>query len=143
MKVFIVFIGMLIINMSFMSYQGDLSRFVRCQIYMKALAEECAAGASLYYDEAAYSEGLMYFRNEECRKYIDYIIKESETEMPLPKNSILTYEVSFEDDTQEHESKDNIPSVTVVITAKTGDVFGLPFLKVTEVERASKYELQQ
>ncbi len=143
MKVFIVFLGMLIINMSFVSYQGDLGRFIRCQTYMKALAEECAAGASLYYDEAAYSEGLMYFRYEECQKFIDYIIKNSETEMPLPQNSALTYKVSFEDDIKGYESEDNIPSVTVVITAKTADMFGLPFLKVTEMERASKYELQQ
>ncbi|MEL7657016.1 MAG: hypothetical protein AAGU75_14045 [Bacillota bacterium] len=136
MKVFIVFCGLLIVNLSFLSYQGDMGRYVKCQNYLKAVAEESAAGAALYYDEPAYSEGEFRFRYEEGQKYIGYIIEESKTRMPLPKGTKITYEVEFQD-------KEMIPSVTVSITAVTEDLFHLPFLEVTKVKRTAKYELPQ
>jgi hypothetical protein len=137
MKVFIVFLGIFLINVSFLSYQGDMGRYVRCQAFLKAVAEECAAGAALYYDEAAYSEGQLRFYSDEGRKYIEYIIEESKKEMPLPVCSGITYEAVFQD-----EGVD-IPSVTVELTAETEDLFRLPFLEVTEIKRAAKYELPQ
>lgn len=151
--------GLLIINVSFLSYQGDLGHYVRCQAFLKAVAEESAAGAALYYDEEAYSSGKFQFNYDEGRNYIDYFIEESKKEMPLPPDSIITYEVSFQDDLLGYEdetgagmsdgsggedaSAEDIPSVTVGITAETGDLFRLPFLEVTEVKRTARYELPQ
>jgi hypothetical protein len=145
MKVFIVFMALLIINVSFLSYQGDLGRYVRCQAFLKAVAEECAAGASLYYDEDAYSDGQLRFKYEESRAYIEHILEKSTQEMPLPRDSELDYSVAFQDDHlgYEAESPEDIPSVTVELTAKTEDLFRLPFLAVTEVKRAARYELPQ
>ena len=156
MKIFIVFCGLLIVNLSFLSYQGDMGRYIQCQNYLKAAAEESAAGAALYYDETAYAEGEFHFRYEEGQKYIEYIIDESKTETPLLRDSKITYEVDFQDDftgSQEgtsdntkgdiHDSAENIPSVTVSITAVTEDMFHLPFLKVTKIKRTAKYELPQ
>ncbi len=137
MKVFIVFLGVFLINISFLSYQGDMGRYIRCQAFLKAVAEECAAGAALYYDEDAYSEGRMCFYRDEGRKYIEYIIEKSCKEMPLPAGSGIRYEALFQDEGVE------IPSVTVELTAKTEDLFRLPFLDVTEIKRESKYELPQ
>ena len=145
MKVFIVFLGLFIINVSFLSYQGDLGRYVRCQAFLKAVAEECAAGAALYYDEAAYSDGQLRFYYEEGRSYIEYLIEESKKEMPLPQDSVITYDVVFQDDYlgyEDAEGEDN-PSVTLEITAATRDLFRLPFLEVTEIKRAAMYELPQ
>lgn len=142
MKVFIVFIGLLLINVSFLSYQGDLGRYTRCQMFLKAVAEECAAGAALYYDEAAYAEGKFQFRYEDGRELIEYLMGESKREMPLPGYSLLTYEVLFQDDNLGYE-EGNTPSVTVEITAATEDMFRLPFLEVYEIKRAAKYELPQ
>lgn len=148
--------GLLIVNVSFLSYQGDLGRYVRCQTFLKAAAEECAAGAALYYDEEAYSAGRFQFRYEEGRKYIEYLIEESKGKTPLPRDSIVTYEVVFRDDLTGYDGEDgsgpdesgggeagNNPSVTVEITAVTGDLFRLPFLEATEIKRAAKYELPQ
>lgn len=148
MKVFIIFLGLFIINVSFLSYQGDMGRYVRSQAFLKALAEECASGASLYYDEDAYSGGQFQFQYEEGQKYIEYIIKESKNQMPLPAGSTISYEVKFEDDVLGYENGEaygalNNPSVRVVITAATEDLFRLPFLEVTRMERAAKYELPQ
>jgi hypothetical protein len=137
MKVFIVFIGIFLINISFLSYQGDMGRYVRCQAFLKAVAEECAAGAALYYDEEAYSEGQLRFYSEEGRKYIEYILEESKKEMPLPPGSVIEYEAAFQDEGAE------IPSVTVELTAVTEDLFRLPFLEITEIKRAARYELPQ
>ncbi|HWQ78296.1 MAG TPA: hypothetical protein VN381_05745 [Anaerovoracaceae bacterium] len=160
MKVFIVFMGLLIINVSFLSYQGDLGRYVRCQAFLKATAEECAAGAALYYDEAAYSDGQFRFNYAEGQEFIKYFLAESKEEMPLPRDSAIAFEVTFRDDYLGYEGGDeseggsgdedgagqdggNIPSVTVELTAVTGDLFRLPFLEVTEITRAAKYELPQ
>lgn len=156
MKVFIVFLGLLIINLSFLSYQGDMGRYVRCQTFLKAVAEECAAGAALYYDEAAYSDGQMRFYYEEGRKYIEYIVEESRKEMPLSRNTKITYDVVFQDDWLGYEGENgtgttreedgeghHIPSVTVELTAETEDMFRLPFLEVMKIKRAAKYELPQ
>jgi hypothetical protein len=131
-----------------------MGRYVRCQAFLKAVAEECAAGAALYYDEAAYSDGKMQFYYEEGRKYIEYIVVESEKESPLPGGSDITYEVEFQDDYLGYEGEpgshgggaavtEGIPSVTVELTAETEDLFRLPFLAVTEIKRAAKYELPQ
>lgn len=137
MKVFIVFLGIFLINVSFLSYQGDLGRYVRCQAFLKAVAEECASGAALYYDEEAYSEGQLRFYADEGREYIEYILEESKNKMPLPPGSVIRYEAVFQDEGAE------IPSVTVELTAVTEDLFRLPFLEVKEIRRAAKYELPQ
>jgi hypothetical protein len=158
MKIFIVFCGLLIINISFLSYQGDMGRYVHSQTFLKAVAEECAAGAALYYDEAAYSDGQFRFNYEEGKKYIEYIIEDARERMPLPENSRITYRVSFQDDnlgyddksleldqgnTGGYKGKQDVPSVTVEISARTEDLFHLPFLRVTNLERKAKYELPQ
>ena len=154
MKVFIVFLGLLIINVSFLSYQGDMGRYVRCQAFLKAVAEECAAGAALYYDEDAYADGKMRFYYEDGRKCIEYIVAESEKKSPLPGGSDIAYKVEFQDDYLGYGGEpgspgggaagtEGIPSVTVELTAETDDLFRLPFLAVTEIKRAAKYELPQ
>lgn len=158
MKVFIVFFALLIINISFLTYQGDMGRYVRCQAFLKAVAEECAAGAALYYDEDAYSDGRFCFRQEEGLRYIEFILQESGKQMPLPHGSTIAYEVLFQDDAvgyqddrgsgpsgggPDGELGSSNPSVTVELKAATGDLFRLPFLKVTEIKRRAKYELPQ
>ena len=138
MKVFIVFLGLLIINLSFLSYHEDMSRYIQAQTFLKALAEECAAGASLYYDEEKYSEGKMIFLYDECRKYTEATIEESKSRMPFSKDSGFQYQISYEDDL--HGSGE-IPAVIVEIKVNTEDLFRLPFLEWTEITRKAKYEL--
>jgi len=156
MKVFIVFLGLCIINVSFLTYQGDMGRYARCQTYLKAVAEECAAGAALYYEEEEYSGGRFQFDYEEGGKYIEYIIDQTEAASPLPDGSVLSYQVDFRDDVcgydegsisvypnDKNEDHDGTPSVTVEITASTPDLFHLSFLTVKEIKRAARYELPQ
>lgn len=62
--------------------------------------------------------------------------------MPLPSDSNISYEVKYEDDFRGYENQE-IPSVTVSLTADTEDIFKLPFIEVKEVKRTAKYELPQ
>lgn len=98
MKVFIVFIALLIVNMTFITYQGDLNRYVRLQTFMKAVAEEAAAGAALYYDEVAYSNGSMVINREEGEKYIEYLLTRAEQTLDLKEGESLTAEMEVMDD---------------------------------------------
>jgi hypothetical protein len=65
MKSLIVFMGMLLVCAAFVFYQNDMGRYMRAQTALKALAEECAAGAALYFDEEAYAEGRMIFNEDD------------------------------------------------------------------------------
>ncbi|MDF2654545.1 MAG: hypothetical protein K0R19_1019 [Bacillota bacterium] len=148
MKVFIVFMAVFVINVSFLSYHGDIGRYVQSRNFLKATAEECAAGAALYYDCDAYGIGEFRFSYEEGRRYIDYILENGMTSAPLPKGSSISYEVIFQDDHLGYDDEpehggSKVPSVTVTLTARTNDLFALPFLEVTEITRAARYELPQ
>lgn len=150
MKVFIVFLGLLLVNISFLTYQSDMERYVQAQIFLKALAEECAAGAALYYDPKEYSEGKFVFNYDEGRKYAEYLTEIAKAQMPLPQKSELTFQLSFQDDGLGYQDKDGsarsdhgIPAVTAEVTVHTQDLFRLPFLEIEQVTRKSKYELPE
>lgn len=142
MKILLIFTAILVINMSFIVYQGDMNKYMQAQTYLKITAEECAAGAALYFDEEYFSQGKMVFNYDEGEKYIKYLIEQEESRMPFPKGSKMTYSLGFEDDLQGFE-KEPIPAVTVRLKVETEDLFRLPFLTVTSVERGTKYELPE
>ncbi len=138
MKVFLVFIALFMINLTFVVYESDLGRYILMQRTVKAAAEECAAGASLFYDAEEYSEGRYVFLYEESIKHVEYLLSEMQKKHKLYEN--LSYDIAFEDDLQGYESK-QIPSVLVGLTVTTPDLFRLPFFTVTNIQRISKYEL--
>ncbi|HAF60316.1 MAG TPA: hypothetical protein PLD22_06905 [Bacillota bacterium] len=141
MKVFIVFIALLIVNMTFITYQGDLNRYVRLQTFMKAVAEEAAAGAALYYDEVAYSNGSMVINREEGEKYIEYLLTRAEQTLDLKEGESLTAEMEVMDDGSGAAEQGVSPSVTVTLRLTVADLFRLPFLSREQVVRSAKYEL--
>ncbi len=138
MKIFLVFLALLTINVTFVVYESDLGRYILMQRTLKAMAEECAAGASLYYDVEEYSTGRYVFQYEESIEYVEYVLNQMQGDAILLKN--LSYEIAFEDDLQGYE-REPIPSVLVGLTLNTKDLFRLPFFTVTEIKRISKYEL--
>ncbi|NLP29845.1 MAG: hypothetical protein GX363_01800 [Clostridiales bacterium] len=138
MKVFIVFIGLLILNVTFITYQGDLNRYVQLQNYLKAVAEECASGASLYYDEEAYSEGLMVINRVEAIKYVEDRVGRAFDSLNLEEKESLSYDIEIIDDSSGESLS---PYVIVTLRLNTNDLFRLSFLKVNRVVRSAKYEL--
>ncbi len=151
MKVFIVFIGLLVLFASAMSYQSDLGRYIVLQNDLKALAEESAAGAALYFDELAYAEGELCFNQEEGGQYVDYLVIQFMKEKSIDDGK-LSYEICFQDDLAGYSEpawegvsgyKAGIPSVTIRFTYVADDFFRLPFLEVRSVTRMACYELPQ
>ena len=141
MKIFIVFLGMMLVSITFIAFQGDMAQYLRLQMAMKAAAEEAAAGAALYYDEEAYSRGLMVIKEEEARKYTDYIVKRAEEDMDLKEGESLEAVLEICDDEKGQREEGKGPSVQVAFILQTKDLFRLSFLRVQQVVRAAKYEL--
>ena len=136
MKVFIIFLGLLLINVTFLTYQGDLSHYMKLRGFLKAVAEECACGAAMYYDEERYSTGELVIDREEAEKYTAYITEKAETLLDGQSKGELRYEIETAGTPEEP------PAVTVTVTLVTvQDLFRLPFLTAKQVARAAKYEL--
>lgn len=130
MKVFLVFMGILFINLSFLIYNGDMAQYEKIQLFLKATAEDCAAGAALYYDEEEYSKGEWCIEENEANKFISSQVKLAEETLKKAYNGSLEYEVTY--DTAE---------VTVKLYYEMeNDLFRLPFLSINKVSRVAKYE---
>lgn len=146
-----VFLGLFIINISFLTYQTDMDRYVKGQVFLKALAEECAAGAALYYDAEEYSHGRLVFNYEEGEKYIKYIIDSTRSKSPFLQLGKLSYQTEFQDDDLGYKDGEGhnlsyekgVPSLTVTLTYDIPDMFRLPFIEVTQITRMSRYELPE
>jgi hypothetical protein len=145
MKPLLVFMGMLLICSAFVFYQSDMGRYIRAQTEMKALAEECAAGAALYYEEAAYAGGEMVFNREEGRRHIEHLLGSAAAGADFEAAGPVSYTVAFYDDHSDPADRPAgftaHPSVVVRLSVATKDIFRLPFLSVTRLERAAMYEL--
>ncbi|MDO4553037.1 MAG: hypothetical protein Q4C22_05820 [Bacillota bacterium] len=142
MKVFVVFLGMMLVSITFIAYQGDMAQYLRLQLAMKAAAEEAAAGAALYYDERAYSQGFMVVDEEEAGKYVAYIAERAAADMDLKGQERLEYVMEIHDDEKGYLKEGDSPSVTVTLTLHTEDLFRLSFLEVCRVSRGAEYELE-
>jgi hypothetical protein len=140
MKVFIVFLGLLILNVSFITYHGDLNRYVRLQVYLKALAEEAAAGVAMYYDEDAYGSGAMIINRTEGEKYLNSLLKNAEKKLRIEGGS-LTAAVEVFDDGDGASAMGISPWVTVTLGLTVPHLFRLTFLNREQVVRSARYEL--
>ena len=130
MKILIMFMALAVLNTMFFVYQTDMNGYIRENTFVKATAEECAAGASLFYDEEALSEGYYEFNRDECEKYIRYIVEKS-----FPDLENIVYEIVYYDTDGNPD-----PAIEVVINSKDRDRFRLPFLRKDNVKRAAYYE---
>ncbi|MDR2770547.1 MAG: hypothetical protein LBB57_00755 [Clostridiales Family XIII bacterium] len=148
MKTLIVFLGLLLCCTAFLFYQNDMGRYMRAQTALKALAEECAAGAALYFDEEAFAEGRMIFNEDEARACVAYMLASSGVPAPdVRAAGPVSAAVSFYDDRGAYGMNAGAygvirhPSVVVKLRVATEDIFRLPFLTVTALEREAMYEL--
>lgn len=142
MKIFIVFMGLLVINVSFLSYQGDMNQFVRQQAILKFLAEECAASAAALMDEEEYALGRMVFNHERGEEHVEDFLQYTITAWGLTGQ--LSCKLDFEDDQMGYpdENPSEIPAVSATIRYETEDLFHLPFITLTQLERKARYQLE-
>lgn len=134
MKVFITFLGIVILNMTVICYHSDLANYIKLSNYLKQVAIECAAGSSQYYDEEAYSIGKMVINEEEAVKYVDYIVGLASERVCLKEGSDLTWEMIIDNENEN-------PNVTVKLTLEMDDLFRLKLIDVSKITASSKYEL--
>ena len=143
MKVLIVFLGLFVIQASFVSYQGDMTRYMGRQAELKFMAEECAFGAAALWNQEAYGEGEIRFDYEAGRKYatdfVNYRIRDMEGVVDIRLN------LTFDDDYTGYQpgSPSGVPAVTATLVLECEDLFRLPFLTVTSLQRQSRYEIQE
>ena len=130
MKLLIVFMALVSLNLMFLIYQGDMNRFIRVQSEIKSIAEECAAGASLYYDEEAFSQGYYLYDKKEGKKYIDYVLART-FKPPLQ----CSYQIHYREGPGEPD-----PGIQLLLTVRGRDWFRLGFLRVEEIKREAFYE---
>lgn len=146
MKVFIVFFAMLIINISFLSFSSDMDRYVMLQSHLKALAEESAAGASLFYDREAYSRGILCIDQENAGAYIEFLLEKAKSHYAIFSGGSIESKELFFDDIIGYENafayhihKEN-PAIVVTLTYCGEDLFRLPFFNVSVVSRTATYQ---
>ncbi|MDR3295357.1 MAG: hypothetical protein LBT26_05970, partial [Clostridiales Family XIII bacterium] len=146
-KALIVFLALTLLCTGFIFQQGDMGRYVRAQTTLKALAEECAAGAALYFDEEAYADGHMVFNQAEGQRYIAHMVGAASLGADVEAAGAISADVFFYDDRSgygQNVGKYGVvyhPSVVVRLTAPAKDVFRLPFFSVTSLARTAMYEL--
>ncbi|NCB41081.1 MAG: hypothetical protein EOM59_00420 [Clostridia bacterium] len=146
MKVLIVFFAMLIINVSFLSFNSDLNRYVKLQIHLKALAEESASGASLFNDIEAYSNGVLSIDEEAASDYTNFLIETAlERDAIFRRGNISANIVYFDsikgyEGLQSYKIQNENPAVVVTLTYFGDDLFRLPFVCVDTVSRTATYQ---
>ncbi len=168
MKVFIIFLAILIINISFLVHQGDMGRYLRTQTTVKAIAEECGAGAALFFNEACFGDGFLVAEPEEAVRHIEYVIDEAGRTDPYLNGRQIDYHVTFFDDSfiakrfangvrlpdqpfaypfsyVDFNGKEiiiDVPSVVVTVNIEQGMKFRMPFFHTAPVARSAMYELK-
>lgn len=141
MKVLIVFLALMIMNLTFISFKGDMNRYLQLRTFLKAVAEESAAGAALYYDEEAFGFGNMIIKDRDAELFVDSLVDRAGQLLSLADGESLYHEMVILDDRNGDATRGLSPTVEVTLTLTSRDLFRLPFLTVEQVSRAAKYEL--
>lgn len=146
MKTFLVFLALMIVNVSFLSFHTDMTRYQKLQVYLKAAAEEGAAGGSLYQDGDAYRQGKLVIKKDDAEKYAALIMKKAEVELKKSIAGKVRFTVEIFDDEKGYAGCDQfglsegVPAVRLSLEVKCRDLFRLPFLAVTSVKRSAVYQ---
>ena len=134
MKVFIVSIGIILMQLTALVFHSDLTAYNNSRYMLKMLAEECAAGSAINVDEDALEFGSIMF-NAASRAYTDELVAYANACYPVFRDGTVSVE-SFE----ANDSAAN-PYVAVELSyTRETDYFRLPFINVTRITHMSKYE---
>ena len=146
MKTFIVFLALMLVFTAFLSYTSDMGRYVQLQNHLKALAEDCACGCSLFADEDEYSEGRLVIDEDSAQRYASFITREAVQSMPPLAKGHVSASVMIYDDAKGYDGSEaygfvsGLPGTVVTLTYTGPDMFRLPFLTVTDITRTAVYQ---
>ena len=162
MKVFTVFLALVILNTSVMVYHDDLRHYEKLKNDLSTEAENCADGASMYYDYDAYGEGRLEFDagqieilsdqvREACmEKDLRHLIKDLKITVYTRSSSGSenVYSDGREDTLKQEyrqvlddsaDKADGQAEVAVFIHADLNDPFRQPFLRADHLDVFSIY----
>lgn len=146
MKVFIVFLALLVVCSMGLIYQGDMNYYMHEQLTVKEMAEECACGAALLIDQKAYGTGKLVFLQDEGNDYAKNFVQFRQENRNNDYNKReLSLNLQFEDDEVGYgkENTEKRPAVIATVISEGKDIFRLPFLEVKTVKRIARYELDK
>ncbi len=137
MKVFIVSIGIILMQLTALVFHSDLTAYNNSKYMLQMLAEECAAGSAVNADADAFNEGNIVF-GEESRAYTDELVAYANAYYPVFMDGTV-YVESYD---ANYSAADPYVAVELCYTRDT-DYFRLPLINVTQITHASKYEYLQ
>lgn len=146
MKVFVVFLAILVLNVSFLCYWSDMDQYALMQKELKELAEECASGAALFRDKEAYSCGNLSIDEVAAEAYLTFLLEKAQTRGSFARAGTIVAHMEIFDDIKGYEGSEacgisgNSPAVMVELTFEGQDLFRLPFARVTTLQRTATYQ---
>lgn len=132
MKNFLVFMAMLIINLSFLTFRSDMNRCIRMQARIEKFAAECAMGATQILNPEAYSLGDMDCELEAAQSYVEYMVEKFNKSDTLAGRGRLSAVLDIA------EAGEGI-TVEVTVNYSGQDMFRLPFLHLSTFEKTGVY----
>ena len=144
-----MFLAMLLLFVSFLAFSSDMDNYVKLQAHLKALAEECACGSSLFTEEAEYAEGRVVIDESAAESYIGFMLRQAERSMPQFSGASLSAEFTFYDDVKGYDGALDYglavgrPGAVVTITYTGKDLFRLPFFTLKTLERTAAYQWEE
>jgi len=139
MKIFIVFLGFLLVGIHFLCFQQELGKYLLLQETLKQTAEECAIQAALLIEEEALLEGsFVFLKNQrDSQEYFQQVCHN----LGLPSTSYMTLE--YEDDSvgYQEDNEKEYPRVTALIEVPVGHLFRTNPFQNSIITRSSCYEV--
>lgn len=161
MKVYLVAAATITIFAMFMVFQADNDQYLRQQVYLKQVANDCSNAASLYYDQEQYADGYKVFDKLNGNKvikslletnlephmdfeYYTYYFDESGKRTDFKGEQrisvqTITYPYKFYEPLTEYEKTVEGPIVIVTIDAGNKD-YRLDFITDPKLIRTSGHE---
>ncbi len=137
MKTFLVFLAFLIVFSACLVYQSDSNNYMLLQKWLKATAEEAAAGGALMIDDKSYEEKRYIINFTDASRYVLFTAKYAKSNISPLKNGSLGVTTWRLSDTQ-------IKAVVSWQSFNGYRLFRLPFIKSPDyVSAMSVYEVKQ
>ncbi len=146
MKLFITFLGLLIVCLSLLCFSSDIDRYAKLQLHMKALAEDCSAGSMLFTDAAEYAAGRIVIKEDDVSEYVNFILSRASGSHELLREGRLEAEIRLFDERKGYEGADAFgiekerPSCVITLRWEGPDIFRLPFFELRSASRTAVYE---
>ena len=139
MKMYMVFLALLIVNVGFMGFNQDMGRYLMLQNIFKDTSEECAAQAALLLNEEDYFQGRIVFLKDDhdSKKALESVCQK------IGIRDGYTLTLNYEDDSTSYavSNSENNPRITATVMVNASSLFQTKLFDETIITRTSCYEI--